>query len=64
MPFLFAIMFLFVSIMTTVCASDWILFPIVDKFGAHAVLVTDNGLYGELVGFVTKHRIHDHADAE
>ncbi len=44
--------------------------PIVDKFGAHAALVTANGLYGVvfvmcfLVGFVTKHRIYGHADAE
>ncbi|WP_318495670.1 hypothetical protein [Photobacterium leiognathi] len=41
-----------------------------EGFGTHAVLVTENGLYGVvfvmcfLVGFVTKHRIYGHADAE
>ncbi|PSV39859.1 MFS transporter TsgA [Photobacterium sp. GB-210] len=44
--------------------------PIVENFGTHAALVTANGLYAVvflmcfLVGFVTKHRIHGHADAE
>ncbi|HIF9103289.1 TPA: MFS transporter TsgA [Photobacterium damselae] len=43
--------------------------PIVESFGTHAALMTANGLYAVvflmcfLVGFVTKHRIHGHADA-
>ncbi|KJF92748.1 transporter [Photobacterium angustum] len=43
--------------------------PIVESFDPHAALVTANGLYAVvflmclLVGFVTKHRIHGHADA-
>ncbi|KJG02574.1 MFS transporter TsgA [Photobacterium angustum] len=43
--------------------------PIVESIGTHAALVTANGLYAVvflmclLVGFVTKHRIHGHADA-
>lgn len=43
--------------------------PIVKYYGAHAALLTGNGLYGVvfimcvLVGFVTKHRIHGHASA-
>ncbi|WP_275658183.1 MFS transporter TsgA [Photobacterium phosphoreum] len=42
--------------------------PIVKNYGAHAALVTANGLYAAvfvmciLVGFVTKHRLHGHAD--
>ncbi|GIU50956.1 protein TsgA [Shewanella sairae] len=41
--------------------------PIVENYGAHAALLTGNGLYGVvfimclLVSFVTKHRIHGHS---
>lgn len=43
--------------------------PIVKSYGAHAAMLTGNGLYGVvfimclLVSFVTKHRIHGHSSS-